>query len=119
MSVSQLAGYWGPTRRLPVHRMFSLEGALFLEFLFYARDNEWEVTLGTTVDLSSLTFIAQVLQKHKSLGKEVSGQSARRTFQGPSFLSIDKISSNSLCFSIHQLPKPVRERKSTVSPCEV
>lgn len=61
MSVSHLAGYWGPTRRLPVHRMFSLEGALFLEFLFYARDNEWEVTLGTTVDLSSLTFIAQVL----------------------------------------------------------
>lgn len=39
MSVSQLAGYWGPVsseQAAWVQRMFSLEGALFLEFLFFA-----------------------------------------------------------------------------------
>ena len=35
-----------------VCRMFGLEGTLFLEFPFFAGDSEeWEVSLGVTVDL--------------------------------------------------------------------
>lgn len=94
-----------PKQAAWVHRMFSLEGTLFLEFLFFAGDNEeWEVTLGVTVYLSSFLFIAQYLQKHRSSGKDAFGESARRTSQRPSFLFLDKISPNSLCFSIHRSP---------------
>lgn len=99
-----------PKQAAWVPRMFSLEETLFLEFLFFAGDDEWEVTLGVTVDLSSFLFIAQYLQKHKSWGKEEFGGSTRRTLQRPSFLMVDKISPNSLCLSIHQIPKCVSER---------
>lgn len=71
-------------------RMFSLEGTLFLEFLFFAWDNEeLEVTLGVTVYLSFI-LVAQFLKKHKSWGKEAFGESARRTLQRPSFLWLTK-----------------------------
>ena len=80
-----------PKQAAWVPRMFSLEETLFLEFLFFAGDNEeGEVTLGVTVDLSSFLFIAQYLQKHKSWGKEEFGGSTRRTLQRPSFLVVDK-----------------------------
>lgn len=65
--------------------------------------------MGVTVYLSHI--VAQFLQKHKSWGKEVFGQSANRPLPGPSFLLVDKISSiASACLSIRSQSVSEKER---------
>ena len=79
-----------PKQAAWVCRMFGLEGTLFLEFLFFARDSEeWEVPLGVIVYLF-FPIHCSVPSKTEVPGQEAFGESAR-TLKGPSFLVADKI----------------------------